>query len=79
MRSYVHDLAIFFLLSLHGFHTEAKQAQAQAKHKHFNPYETYFITFAVAFISVTQHSHNFVCAAFFKLELLVKPSLDSAS
>lgn len=26
-----------FPLSLYGFHTEAKQAQAQAKHKHFNP------------------------------------------
>lgn len=36
MRSYVHDLAIFFPLSLHGFHTEATQAQGQAKHKHFN-------------------------------------------
>lgn len=72
-------LGHFFPLSLHGFHTEAKQAQAQAKHKHFNPYETYFITFAVAFISVTQHSRTFVCAAFFILVLQVKSRLDSAS
>ena len=74
-------LSHFFPLSLHGFHTEAKprEAQAQAKHKHFNPYETYFITFALAFISVTQHSHTFVCAAFFILVLLVKSRLDSAS
>ena len=64
-------LSHFFPLSLHGFHTEAKQAQAQAKHKYFNPSETYFTTFAVAFISVTQHSHTSVCAAFFRLVLLL--------